>query len=96
MQEDKKCCYGGRDTLEEHRRLGAVIEKDMVFELLKQHLVGDDRELQRIHDDYKSGKMTSGELKELACEKMTRFLEDFSRKLEKARQNVDKLRFVSF
>jgi len=92
----KNAITGGRDTLEEHRRLGAVIEKDMVFELLKQHLVEDDRELQKIHDDYKSGKMLSGELKQLACEKMTKFLGDFAEKLEKARQNVDKLKFVSF
>ncbi|MBI2144538.1 tryptophan--tRNA ligase [Candidatus Woesearchaeota archaeon] len=92
----KNAVTGGRDTLEEHRKLGAVIEKDMVFELLKQHLVEDDSELQKIHDDYKSGKMTSGELKQIACEKMTAFLADFSTKLEKARQNVDKLKFVAF
>ncbi len=92
----KKAVTGGRDTLEEHRKLGAVIEKDMVFELLKQHLVEDDKELQKIHDAYKTGKMTSGELKEIACEKMTEFLKDFSEKLEKARKNVDKLKFISF
>ncbi len=92
----KNAVTGGRDTLEEHRRLGAIIEKDMVFELLKQHLIDDDRELQKIHDNYKSGKMTSGELKQIACDKMTKFLEDFSAKLEKARQNIDKLKFVSF
>ncbi len=92
----KNAVTGGRDTLEEHRRLGAVIEKDMVFELLKQHLIEDDAELKKIHDDYKSGKMTSGELKQLACEKMTKFLDDFSTKLEKARKGVNDLKFVHF
>ena len=66
---------GGRKTMEEHRKLGAEIEKDMVFELLKQHLVESDKELKKIHDDYKSGKMLSGELKHLAVEKMNAFLE---------------------
>jgi tryptophanyl-tRNA synthetase len=92
----KNAVTGGRDTLEEHRKLGAVIEKDMVFELLKQHLIEDDGELQKIHDDYKSGKMLSGELKIIACEKMTKFLEDFSTKLENARKHVDELKFVEF
>jgi len=34
----KRAVSGGRDTLEEHRKLGAIVEKDMTFELLKQHL----------------------------------------------------------
>lgn len=87
---------GGRDTLEEHRRLGGQPEKCMVFELLKQHLVEDDNELQQIYDDYKSGKMTSGEIKQLANEKMEDFMKDFNARLEKARKNIDKLKFVEF
>jgi tryptophanyl-tRNA synthetase len=92
----KNAVTGGRDTIEEHRKLGAVIEKDMVFELLKQHLVDDDNELQKIHDEYKAGKMLSGELKLIACEKMVKFLEDFTAKLEKARQKMGDLNFISF
>ncbi len=92
----KRALTGGRDTLEEHRKLGAAIEKDMVFELLKQHLVDDDDELDKIYKDYKSGKMTSGELKQIACEKMTAFMNDFTAKLEKHRKNVNKLNFVKF
>jgi tryptophanyl-tRNA synthetase len=91
-----KAKTGGRDTLEEQRRLGAKIEEDMVFELLKQHLVEDDKELEQIYHDYKSGKMTSGEIKQIACEKMTRFMEDFIKKTEKARKEINKLKFVSF
>jgi tryptophanyl-tRNA synthetase len=87
---------GGRKTVEEQRQLGAEIEKDMVFELLKQHLVEDDRELQRIYEDYKSGKMLSGEIKQIACEKMTKFMNGFSEKLEKARANISALNFVKF
>ncbi len=85
---------GGRDTLEEQRRLGAVIEKDMVFELLKQHLIEDDAELQRIHDDYKSGKMLSGELKQLAIEKMTEFMDAFNARLDEQRRTVKDLHWV--
>ena len=92
----KKALTGGRDTLEEHRRLGAVIKKDMVFELLKQHLIEDDDELNKIHEEYKSGRMTSGEIKQLACDKMTAFMKDFKAKLEKNKKIVKKLNFVKF
>ncbi len=92
----KRALTGGKDTLEEHRRLGADIEKDMVFELLKIHLIEDDKELDKIYHEYKSGKMLSGELKQIACEKMTSFMEDFLKKLESATKIVDKLEFVEF
>ena len=87
---------GGRDTLEEHRKLGAVIEKDMVFELMKQHLVEDDDELNMIYNNYKSGKMTSGELKDIACAKMEDFMNNFVKGLEEARKQIDDLNFVKF
>jgi tryptophanyl-tRNA synthetase len=87
---------GGRDTLEEHRKLGAVIEKDMVFELLKQHLIENDAELDRIYHEYKSGKMTSGEIKQIACDKMTAFMDEFNKKLEHNRKIVKDLHFVKF
>tara|TARA_Y100000031_G_scaffold87101_1_gene95812 strand:+ start:396 stop:1487 length:1092 start_codon:yes stop_codon:yes gene_type:complete len=92
----KRAVTGGRDTLAEHRKLGAVIEKDMVFELMKQHLVEDDKELNKIYKAYKSGKMTSGELKELACNKAEKFMKEFTKGVEKARKQVNKLKFVSF
>ena len=93
----KRGLTGGRDTLEEHRRLGAVIEKDMVFELLKQHLVEDDRELKEIYDDYTRGKMTSGELKEIACDKVTGFMKNLNEGIEGARRLVKakELNFIS-
>ena len=91
-----KALTGGRDTLEEHRKKGADIKKCMVFELLKQHLIENDKELKKIHDEYKSGKMTSSEIKQIAIEKMNSFMTNFTKKLEKERKKVDKLRFVTF
>lgn len=92
----KKAVSGGRKTVEEQRRLGAEVEKDMVFELLKTHLVEDDKELTKVYDDYKSGKMLTSELKQLACDKMISFMNDFTKKLEKAKKQVSKLRFTEF
>jgi len=91
-----KALSGGKDTLLEHRKHGADVEKDMAFELLKQHLIDDDEELNRVYSEYKSGKMTSGELKKLTCEKMTEFMESFNKKLIDARKIVSTLHFVKF
>ncbi|MBI1969168.1 tryptophan--tRNA ligase [Candidatus Woesearchaeota archaeon] len=87
---------GGRDTLEEHRKLGAVIERDMCFELLKQHLIEDDKELQEIYYAYTSGKMTSGEIKQITIEKMEQFMNKLEQGIAKARKRVDDLQFVKF
>lgn len=85
---------GGRDTLEEHQKKGAIIEKDMVFELLKQHLIEDDNELNDIYQKYKSGKMTSGELKNFACEKMTEFMLNLERNIKESRKYISELKFI--
>ncbi|MBI4139819.1 tryptophan--tRNA ligase [Candidatus Woesearchaeota archaeon] len=91
-----KAMSGGRDTLEEHRKLGAIIEKDMTFELLKQHLVESDKELNFIYEQYKSGKMTSGEIKNVACDKISKFMKNFSEQLEIAKKKINGLNFIKF
>ncbi len=92
----KSAFTGGRATAEEQRKLGAEIEKDMVYELLKQHLVESDKELQKIHDDYKSGKMLSGEIKQIAVEKMNTFLKKFDEDVEHYRTKMDDMQFLQF
>lgn len=91
-----KAFTGGRATLEEQRKHGAEIEKDMVFELLKQHLVKDDHELEEIRHDYASGKMLSGELKQIACEKMTLFLKNFQKETERYKRKTNQIKFLQF
>ncbi len=80
---------GGRDTLEEHREKGADIEEDVVFELLAFHLVDDDDRLRDIHDQYSSGEMLSGELKQIAKDELRNFLEQHQEKRADAKDRVD-------
>ena len=63
---------------------------------MKQHLVEDDNELNKIYQEYKSGSMTSGELKEIACQKMEKFMNNFVKGIEEGRKHVNKLSFVKF
>lgn len=92
----KAAVTGGRKTAEEQRQLGAEIEKDMVFELLKQHLVESDKELEKIRSDYASGKMLSGEIKQIAVEKMNAFLNKFNADVEMYRAKMDDVQFLTF
>lgn len=80
---------GGKDSLEEHREKGADIEEDMVFELLAFHLIKDDEELARIRKEYESGEMLSGELKQIAKEKVEEFLTEHQKKREEAAPKVE-------
>ncbi len=81
---------GGRDTLEEHRKHGGIPEKDVSFQYLKFFFEPDDKKLQKIHDDYKSGKMLTSELKEILIEKINVFLKEHQRKRKLAEKEVGK------
>ena len=54
---------GGRETKELHRELGGNAEVDVPYQWLTffEH---DDDKLKRIHEEYTSGRMLSGEIKE--------------------------------
>lgn len=87
---------GGRETLEEQKKKGGEPEKCMIFELYKQHLIDDDKELQKIYDDCKKGKLMCGDDKKYCCELMEKFMKDFNDKVKKAKKQVNKLNFVKF
>jgi len=50
----------------------------------------DDKKLAKIKQDYESGKMLTGELKQILAEKLTKFLVEHQKKREKARKLVPK------
>ena len=55
-----------------------------------------DKKLNKIYDAYKSGKMTSGEIKQLTIEKMEIFMDNFLKGMEKAKKQISSLKFVKF
>ncbi|MEA3199249.1 MAG: tryptophanyl-tRNA synthetase [Thermoplasmata archaeon] len=71
---------GGRETAEEQRRLGGRAEECMVYETYVYHLVPDAKELGKLYDDCKSGKMLCGECKGIAKEKVRAFMKDLQEK----------------
>ncbi len=82
---------GGRNTIEEQRKLGGVPEDSVVYELLYYHFMDDDKKVKKIYDDYKSGKMLDGEMKEITVEIITKFIKDHQKKKEKMRSKAEKI-----
>jgi len=102
-EDPKKACKkimraktGGRDTVEQQKKLGGEPEKCIIFELYKQHLIEDDKELQKIYNKCKKGKLTCGEDKQNCCKLMTKFMNTLNKDIEKARKNISKLNLVTF
>lgn len=87
---NKYAFSGGQETLEEHRKKGGNPDIDVSFQYLRMFLEEDDNKLQEIYDDYKSGKMTTGELKKYTIEKLNTFLEIHQKAREKAKKVADK------
>ncbi len=83
-----KAKTGGKQTLEKHREEGADISEDPVYEMLAFHLIDDDLKLKEIRDQYSSGEMLSGELKQVAKEEIEKFLKEHHERLEKAEERV--------
>lgn len=81
---------GGKDTREEHRKKGGNPDIDVSFQYLRMFFEPDDTKLKKIEEDYRSGKLLTGELKEYLIKKINAFLKEHQEKREKAKKLVDK------
>lgn len=64
---NKHAFSGGQVTLEEHREKGGNTDIDVAYQLLR-FFMEDDVELERIRQDYSTGKMLTGEIKKVAID----------------------------
>ena len=87
---NKYAFSGGQSTVEEHRKIGGNPDIDVSYQYLRIFFEPDDKKLKTIYDDYKSGKMLTGELKAILIEKVTEFLVAHQQKREKAKDQIDK------
>ncbi len=79
---------GGRDTVKEHREKGGNPDVDISYQWLT-FLEEDDKKLRKIYQDYKSGALLSGELKQILIDKLNTFLKMHQKKREQASKKVD-------
>ncbi len=82
---NKYAFSGGQPTVEEHRKIGGNPDIDVSYQYLQIFFEPDDKKLKRIYDDYKSGKLLTGELKAILIEKVSEFLKSHQQKREKAK-----------
>ena len=86
---NKYAFSGGQSDIDEHRKIGGDPDIDVSYQYLRIFFEQDDSKLKKIYDDYKSGKMLTGELKSILIEKINEFLSLHQEKREEARKNID-------
>jgi len=86
---NKYAFSGGQSDADEHRKIGGNPDIDVSYQYLRIFFEPDDTKLKKIYDDYKSGKMLTGELKAILIEKINKFLSAHQEKREQARKNID-------
>ena len=84
---------GGQKTLEEHRKKGGNPDIDVSFQYLKMMFEPDDAKLAQVEADYRSGKMTTGELKDYTIKKINEFLKEHQKKRIEAKKVIDNFVF---
>lgn len=86
---NKYAFSGGQPDIEKHRRLGGNPDIDVSYQYLRIFFEQDDNKLKSIYEDYKSGKLLSGELKAILIEKINEFLLIHQEKREKAKDQIE-------
>ena len=79
---------GGQASVEEHRKLGGNPDIDVPFQWLYMFFEPNDKRIEEIRSEYKSGQMLTGDLKDLLVEKVTKFLGEHRERREKAKAQV--------
>ncbi|MBI2110224.1 tryptophan--tRNA ligase [Candidatus Woesearchaeota archaeon] len=79
---------GGQATIEEHRKKGGNPDIDICYQWLT-FLEEDDKKLEKIYNDYKTGKLLTSELKEITIKKINMFLKEHQKKREQAKKKIN-------
>ena len=73
---NKYAFSGGGATVEEQREKGANLDVDMAYQYLK-FFMEDDDELADIGEKYKTGKLLTGEVKNILVDCLSKFMTEF-------------------
>ena len=92
---NKHAFSGGQPDVELHRKIGGNPDIDVSFQYLRIFFEPDDGKLKTIYEDYKSGKLLSGELKAMLIEKINDFLSVHQEKREKAKDKIHEFLLVN-
>src|SRR5712692_4900900 len=79
---------GGRASIEEHRKLGGNPDIDVPFQWLYMFFEPNDKRIEEIRSEYKTGRMLTGDLKDILVERVTKFLGEHRDRRDKAKGQV--------
>ena len=82
IKKIKKAFSGGQKTIEEHRKKGGNPEIDISYNYLSKFFL-NEKETKNLFNNYKSGKILSGEIKKILENKILKFTDQFKKNLEK-------------
>lgn len=85
---------GGQVTIEEHRKFGGNPDIDVAYQWLSILFEEDDKKLNQIYDDYKSGQLLTGELKSILIDKINIFLYEHRKRKEVAKSLLEKYMYT--
>jgi tryptophanyl-tRNA synthetase len=74
---------GGKPTVKEQRESGGIPEICPVYELCMYQFEEDDKEIIKVYNDCKTGKLLCGEHKQKAIESVLNFVKEHQRKRKK-------------
>lgn len=83
---------GGRDTAEEQRKYGANPEIDFAFNVYRM-LEPDLNRTSEVHEEYRTGRILSGEMKGLAADRINELLEKLKTRRDLVEQDIDSYMF---
>ncbi|KAJ0173799.1 hypothetical protein K1T71_010948 [Dendrolimus kikuchii] len=86
---NKYAFSGGQATVEEHRMKGGNTDVDISYKYLT-YFLEDDEHLAEIKKSYESGEMLTGELKKLAIETITKYVQAYQVRRAKVTDEVMK------
>ena len=84
----KRAISGGQPTVEEHRRLGGDVSKDVAYQYLQFFFENDDTALAEVKSEYESGRMLAGEVKQICIDRATDWLIDLKQRRDQMEDNV--------
>ncbi len=80
---------GGQPTIQEHKEKGGNPEIDICYQYLSFFL-DNDKKLQKIYYDYRTGAMLTSELKEITTKVINNFLKKHQKARIKAKSQIEK------
>lgn len=85
---NKYAFSGGQTTLEEHREKGGNPDIDVPFQYLRYMFEESDEKIAELSEQYKSGKLLTGEMKKYAIDKISEYMAEHQKRREAAKDKI--------